>query len=319
MGQSPILAQIHIIKRPGGKSVLRFFISVVAGSLLLSGTAQADDSPAAAAAPVVAPAKPPWGRILLVGASVSAGFTESEPLGGPKTLQYRLSRYLDAALRMPHEPVRSLATPLFFFGPEAEGRKQIEQALKAKPTLVAGIDFLFWFCYGAGPTDADRARRFEEGLKLVEAVSCPLLLGDIPDASGALNSALSEEQIPSPTAIAAANRRLREWAATRRQVSIVPLSGIMRSVAANQALTVHAHTVAAGKSQVLLQSDRLHPSPSGCAILALSALDSFVAKQPALSAAAVCWDPTEVLHAVVKPARAAAGSGAKAQAAPAQP
>src|SRR5438067_1366280 len=76
-------------------------------------------------------AKPPWGRIVMVGASASAGFTESEPLGGPKTEQYCLSHYLDAALLVAHEPVQNLANTMFFIQPEAAGRFQIDQTLKA--------------------------------------------------------------------------------------------------------------------------------------------------------------------------------------------
>src|SRR5262245_27392090 len=80
-------------------------------------------------------AKPPWGRIVMVGASATGGFTESEPLGGPTTPQYHLSRYLDAALVVPHEPVRNLGDRLFFVQPETAGRYQIEQALQLRPTL----------------------------------------------------------------------------------------------------------------------------------------------------------------------------------------
>src|SRR6266567_3539911 len=54
----------------------------------------------------------PWGRIVMVGASVSAGFIASEPLGGANTPRYRLSRYVDAALLVPHEPVQNLANAL---------------------------------------------------------------------------------------------------------------------------------------------------------------------------------------------------------------
>src|SRR5688572_1364946 len=86
----------------------------------------------------------PWERVVMVGASVSAGFTASEPLGGPSTPQYRLSRYVDAALLVPHEPVQNLANTLFFIQPELLGRQQIDAALKARPTLVLGVDFLFW-------------------------------------------------------------------------------------------------------------------------------------------------------------------------------
>src|ERR1041385_1598494 len=109
----------------------------------------ADGPPPAAVAPAPAPkaaARPPWDRIVMIGASASAGFTESEPLGGPNSAQYRLSRYVEAALSVPHEPVQNLANAMFFIQPEAAGRHQLDQALKSKPTLVIGVDFLFWFC-----------------------------------------------------------------------------------------------------------------------------------------------------------------------------
>src|SRR5438445_9679591 len=109
-------------------------------------TGETDKPPTPASAPFApahsAAAKPPWGRIVMVGASASAGFTESEPLGGPKTLQYRLSRYVDAALLAPHEPVQNFGDRLFFVQPDAAGRYQIELALQSKPTTVLGIDLL---------------------------------------------------------------------------------------------------------------------------------------------------------------------------------
>src|SRR4051812_33928369 len=43
-----------------------------------------------------------WTRIVLIGASATAGFVASEPLGGPATTQCRLNRYLDAAIGAPH-------------------------------------------------------------------------------------------------------------------------------------------------------------------------------------------------------------------------
>ena len=251
-------------------------------------------SPAAPAA--IKPAKPPWGRIVMVGASASAGFTESELLGGPNTAQYRLSRYLDAALLVPHEPVRSLASTMFFLQADAQGRRQIDLAVQAKPTLVVGLDFLFWFCYGGGSTDAERLQRFERGLKLLEPVPCPLVVGDIPDASSAVNRMLAPEDIPSAHAMSAANRRLKEWAALRKQVVVVPLSGFMRAASANRALTTHGRTLAQGQTRALLQEDRLHPSASGCAVLALSRFDTFLTTRLGGSADEVRWDSGEVLR-----------------------
>src|ERR1700694_2565183 len=73
----------------------------------------------------------PWTRIVMVGASASAGFTFAEPFGGTNTLKCRLSYYLDAALTAPHEPVSNTANAMFFMMPEPAGKMQIEQAVKA--------------------------------------------------------------------------------------------------------------------------------------------------------------------------------------------
>src|SRR5262245_30244889 len=249
----------------------------------------------AASTGTVAP-KSPWNRIVMVGASASAGFLQEEPLGGPKTDKYRLRHYLDAALLVPHKPVRSLANTLFFIQPEVEGKRQIELALEANPSLVLGLDFLFWFCYGDGRTDQERLQRFENGLKLLEPLRCPMIIGDIPDATCALNSMLTQEEIPSAHAMSAANRRLRQWATAHLNVMLLPLSKFMSAVVANQAISVHDHLLPQGKTAVLLQNDRLHPSPQGCAVLALMALEAFQSTRPSLSTTDVCWDPTEVFR-----------------------
>ena len=230
----------------------------------------------------------------MVGASASAGFTVSEMLGGTNTPFFRLSRYVDAALSAPHEAVLNLAHAMFYLQPEGAGRIQIEEAVASQPTLVIGIDFLFWFCYGEGSTDTARLRRFEKGLKLLEAIPGPLVLGDLPDASAAVDGILSADQLPSNKAMTAANRRLKEWAATRPQVAIVSLSGFMRAVSANQSLTIHGQAIPAGQTRALLQNDKLHPSPTGAAVLALAILDTFLKSQPAVLANDVRWNSKEV-------------------------
>ena len=252
------------------------------------------------AAPVFRPSASPstnaLERIVILGASASAGFTMSEPLGGPTTPQYRLSRYVDAAITAPHRPVRNLASTFFFMQPEAEAKRQVDLALEYRPTLVLGADFLFWFCYGDGPTDRERLLRFETGLKLCEAFRCPLVLGDIPDASAAVNSMLSPDEIPSPTAISAANRRLKLWAAPRPNIAVLSLSNFMAAVVGSRALSVHGHSLPKDTTSGLLQSDRLHPTPPGCAVLALLMLDAFHSNHPGAAAKAVRWDPKEVFR-----------------------
>jgi hypothetical protein len=248
-----------------------------------------------------AASKSPWGRIVVVGASVSAGFTVSEPLGGPNTPQFHLSRYLDVALAVPHEPVQNLASSIFFMQPRLYGQPQIQQALKAAPTLIVGIDYLFWFCYGAGYTDQQRLELFEYGLKTLEPVTCPLVVGDIPDASAAIGGMLSAEQVPSRAVMAAANKRLKSWAATRPNVVVVPVSAFMRAVMANRPLTVHGRTLPKGKTASLLQDDKLHPSQAGCAFLALTILDALESAQLSHPAADIKWDFEEVARLVMTP------------------
>ena len=254
--------------------------------------------PSSMAADRVIPApKSPWGRVVMIGASATAGFTASEMLGGTNTQLLRLSRYVDAALIPPHEPVESLAHALFFMQPEAAGQNQIRDALEAKPTLVIGVDFLFWFCYGTqARTDAERQKRFEHGLKLLGAIECPLIVGDIPDASAAVGGMLSESQMPSAASMAAANRRLKEWAVTRPKVVVMPLAAFMRAAMANQPLVLRGHTWQAGQTRRLLQDDMLHPSPPGAAALAFALMDVFQSTRPQQTTNEIRWNPTEILR-----------------------
>ncbi len=239
----------------------------------------------------------PWQRIVMIGASASAGFVFSEPFGGTNTMQCRLNYYLDAAVQAPHEPVKNLASALFFLMPEPAGRMQVEQAVKLQPTLVVAVDFPFWFCYGQGTNDAERLQRFDAGLKLLESIKCPLVLGIVPDASFATNTGiLSPAQVPSSTALAAANVRLKKWAVAHPQVVLVPLADFMHKAMVNETLTVHGLTLPDGKTRTILQNDFLHPTPRGAVWLALGILDA-ITKHPGFSPAEVRWNVEEIFRA----------------------
>jgi hypothetical protein len=242
------------------------------------------------------PATPsPWNKIVVIGASASAGFVLSEPFGGTNTTNCKLRFYLDAAITAPHAPLKDFSSALLFLSPVAFSQQQIEAAVAAKPTLVIGVDFLFWSCYGGGLSDAERLQRFEDGLKLLEKIPCPLVVGDIPDASAATNSGIiSADQVANAKVRAAANARLKQWAAARTQVEIVPLADFMRKVAANQAVTVHGLKFVAGRTRAFLQEDQLHPTPPGAALLTLGILDALVACDPEFSAKDIRWSPKEV-------------------------
>jgi hypothetical protein len=308
------LVKLAMSVRPEMRSYVGKFLSrrptLLAGTAVASlvccvsaGTATAAVSPtgiAASAATNVAKASP-WQRIVMIGASATAGFTASEPLGGTNTAHYALSRYVDAALKVAHDPVVNLGNAFFFFQPEAMGQQQVACALTNRPTLVIGLDFPFWFLYGEGDTDEARLQRFERGLKLLETVSCPLVIGDIPDATAAAIKILRPDQIPSLKAIAAGNQRLEAWAAGRGQVAIVKLSIFMRQATANRTISIAGHYLPDGQTRTLLQNDRLHPSPPGCAVLALAVLDAYQATRPNNNVVEFLRDPKEIFRLALKP------------------
>lgn len=234
----------------------------------------------------------------MVGASVTAGFLDQEPLGGPYTTQLALDRYVDQAIRAPHAPVRNLGTALFFIQPETLGRQQIHDAVQAEPTLVVGLDFLFWYCYGVIEDEPARLRRVDAGLSLIQTLTCPVVMGDIPDGSGARGGMLHEAQIPQPSTLREANRRLRAWAEGRKNVFILPLARFMQQVLSNQPVTIHGITQPAGRTARFLQGDGLHPSPPGCAMLAMSILDTCRSGLSGFPDSQICWEPREVFEKV---------------------
>jgi hypothetical protein len=252
-------------------------------------------------------------RIVVIGASVSDGFLIDEFAGGPRTAQYRFGRYLDAALAAPHGEIITHANRMFFVGPATVGETQVDAALKEKPSLVVGIDYLFWFCYGRMPEEA-RLEMLDGGLEMLARIEAPLVIGDIPDAAAAAGGVLSRSQVPKPETIAKANERLRAWAAARKNVAVVPLAHFMKCCQADEALKVRGIEWPAGKSRVLLQRDRLHPARHGCAALALATVDCLVQSGKLTDDKAVLWDAEQIYEKAV--AAAVAEAAKKPEAAP---
>ena len=239
----------------------------------------------------------PWNRIVIIGASASAGFVLTEPFGGTNTTNCKLRFYLDAAIAAPHPPLRDFSTALMFLNPDGVSQQQMDAVAATKPTLVIAVDFLFWHCYGDGLTDAGRLRRFNDGLKLLEKIPCPLVVGDIPDVSSATNTGIiSADQVADAAVRAAANTRLKAWAASRPQVAIVPLAKFMRDVSGNKTVTIHGLVFPAGKTRAFMQDDQLHPTPRGAALLALGILDALVTRDPEFPARDIRWSPKEVFR-----------------------
>ncbi len=242
-----------------------------------------------------APTVPLFQRVVVLGASVTAGFDSTQPFGGPKTIQLRFANFVEGALASPHEPVMTEANVLLFTRTADIMDRQITATLVAKPSLVIAVDALFWFCYGANMNAEQRVALFDAGLHQLERIDAPMVVGDIPDASKAVGGMLDKNEVPDAKTIARCNERLKAWARSRKNVTLVSLSRIMAGAQANDALTVAGLSWEKGKSHDLLQGDELHPSTHGLAALAIASLDAAATANPPVPPASWRRD-LEVVH-----------------------
>lgn len=205
-------------------------------------------------------------RVVTIGASVSEGAGNGLPL----------ARVLDHAIRIPHRRVQQRTTVFWSFDLEGHAEHVLDDALSMKPTLVVGVDVLFWFAYGRAPKNEDEAawriRRVEVGLKQLDRIRCPLVLGDIPDMSGANKAILWPTLIPSRTARRAVNRRIDAWIAKRPHVIKAPVATWVERLRAGRWVIpaspdgIYPNTVL-GVDRAM-SGDGLHPSQVGQVALA---------------------------------------------------
>jgi hypothetical protein len=265
-------------------------------------------SPSAQEARAVPPSAPAkvgaLSRILVLGASLSQGYGLELDVGAPVLF----ADVVEGTLRVEHEPVRSQAALLFFASPLSSARNAVTAGKAFDPTLVVGIDFLFWFGYGAFPSEDDRMAMLEKGLALLETFSCPVLVGDFPDLGdasrdlargGAKGRMLGAEQVPQPESLARLNRRLREWAAARKGVVVVPLGEFVARLHAGKDVEIHGTRWAGPALDGLLQKDRLHPTLRGAIALWFGALDALVAAKPEIPSSAFDWDAEFVSRRII--------------------
>lgn len=230
------------------------------------------------------PAAAPLERVAVIGASVSAGFHDSSvPL-------HPLSTPLRRILSNPKATVTTYADAFFFLDPETAGARQVKSARAKKPSLVVAVDFLFWYGYGDLPSDEARLERLDKGLAEIGAFECAVLAGDLPDVRPGIGKMIRASQVPSVTALAKLNDRVREWAAARSNVKLLSLSGLLPKLYANDAFDARGNHWGAGESARLLHSDKLHLTEEGTAALAVLALDRVLEGTREGSQGALQWD-----------------------------
>ncbi len=242
----------------------------------------------AAAAALQAPAplapqselpEPATARIHVVGASLSAGTGSSLELVTKRDVP--LGRVLACALPAEGVTVVDHGDTWFFMDPTERGPKQITAALEAAPTLVIALDFLFWYGYGDRVRGDDaRMARLELGLAELDRLACPIVIGDLPDISLALQGKgplgqpiVSRSMFPSAEGLARLNQRIHEWMAARPRVHQVALGAMLTTMQKGEALVLRDNTWKPKDVSEALQADLLHPTARGSVWVALATVD----------------------------------------------
>ena len=213
-------------------------------------------------------------RVVVTGASVTSGFGLITPpikgdLGGyPITLKH----IMEGLIATPHKDVELLSNMMFFRNPKIHGDAFINQIIEYKPTLVIGIDFLFWFAYGSTGLSEPveyRTEKFEYGLELLSKLDVPILVGDLPDMRKAIGKMLSARHVPSEETLKQLNIRLSVWAEEHDNVTVIPVHDLIESLHNDEDITVLDSTWSSGSQEKLLQDDMLHTTLEGTVIASL--------------------------------------------------
>jgi hypothetical protein len=249
-------------------------------------------------------ARPALARVAVIGASVSAG----------RGLKTDLARTLEATLARQGVAFSSHAQRYFFTAPYPNGEKQVEEALSDDPTLVVAVDFLFWFGYGTIGADGapmksedDRLKLLDSGLSLLQQFGCPIVLGDFADMSPAVGRMMLATQMPKPETLARLNARVRDWAAARKSVLLVPLAKFVGDMREQKPVTIGKREFPPAATSRWLQRDRLHTTDEGLVAVALLVEEALLQKRLA-AAADFLDDPAAILERVRKPSQPAAST-----------
>lgn len=213
-------------------------------------------------------------RLYVIGASVSGGFRDgplfkAKEQGDTVTMQELLKGWCGE-----HAEATTFNTTQMtrmFMEPDTIGAAQIDGALKAKPSAVVAIDFPFWFAYGAVRGGSDEAKvrseHLAKGLELLAKLQMPVLIGDLPDMTGAAPRMLSPSWIPSPAVLKALNEQLAAFVKEHKHVRLLPLSAVVKTMKTDGAELPLADGKLKTKPGALLQEDNLHANRLGMAFL----------------------------------------------------
>ncbi|MEI7658167.1 MAG: hypothetical protein WCK33_08900 [Phycisphaerae bacterium] len=208
-------------------------------------------------------------RCVVIGASVSAGCEASLPGFRPAGLRDLVGHCNFAGVLGAvgaGTPAKGDGDSLFFMSPDSAAARQLAMARAASPSVLFAVDFLFWHAYGDRIDAAGRRERLRKGLAELATFTCPVVVGDIPDMSHTI--LISKAQFPGKEAIDAMNVEIRQWAAARPNVVLIPLFDIVGKAIREQPLSFGGRQFTGQEARALLTFSGLHVTPAG--LIALS-------------------------------------------------
>ena len=230
-------------------------------------------------------------RAVVAGASISDGFGLSKELG----TGMKLARVFEATCAKEGASFTALGDSRFFLEPISAGGRIVDAAIEAKATCFIGVDFLFWYAYGS-KSDARRLQHLNQGLKELERLKCPVLLGDMPDMSMALEGGylgrpmITERMIPKEEALIALNARLVEWVKARESAMIIPLKALLTKIQSGESIELRKLRYQPEELPELMQADNLHLSVKGSIAISLLTADLLVNQYEELTAGDFIFD-----------------------------
>jgi len=240
-------------------------------------------------------------RVAVIGASVSAGFGLDRGHDDPSTpSKIQLANVIEASILGTHEPIDNQATHMFFLSVDLSSKQALEEIQAKKPTLVVGVDYLFWFAYGSG-TEAKRLEHFEKALKGLETLSATILLGDLPDMTPATKvkePMLMAAQVPQPETLKKINERLHAWAGEHKNVVLVPMASMTAKLQGDEEISVRDNKWPKGSYDRLMQADHLHTTLEGTSALWLLAVDALMQAKSDVPATAFDLDAASIVKKV---------------------
>jgi hypothetical protein len=244
-----------------------------------------------------APKSEPLSSVAVIGASLSAGFgIGPSPIGGVVTI----ADVVHASVRVDHAAPRNLSSALVYLNPAGYMDRTMASLLQNPPSSLIALDYLFWAVHGT-KSETERKQQLDAALAGLEKLNCPILVGDLPDVTVATIGPLAPitpGMMPSPALRDASNARIREWAKAHKNVTLVPLAGLMKNVGSGSVLSLRGNDWKETEVQRMMQADRLHPTAEGLVVIWIASVDEWLRNDPTLQVSAFELSPKVLLSSV---------------------